>query len=126
VENIRDAHPRQLLDLARAIAAPNLGLSLDIGHANLYGTTYALDEWALALAPALRHIHLHDNDGRFDRHWGIGSGTMAFRPFLETVASIDPAPRVTIEASPRDDAWRTLEHLIAEGWHTPRALSNGH
>lgn len=124
VENIRDAHPRQLLDLARAIAAPNLGLSLDIGHANLYGTGYSLDEWALTLAPALRHIHLHDNDGRYDRHWGLGSGTMAFRPFLEVVAAITPAPRVTIEATPRDDAWQTLDLLIADEWYTPQALDD--
>ncbi len=29
---------------------------------------HAIDEWALTLASALRHVHLHDNDGRFDRH----------------------------------------------------------
>jgi len=126
IENIRDSNPRQLADLAAAIALPNLGLSLDVGHANLYGPAYALDEWALTLAPALRHVHLHDNDGRFDRHWGVGAGTMNFRAFLATVAALAPAPRVTIEALPRADAWQTLEGLIAEGWYTPSGLGGTH
>lgn len=126
IENIRDGNPRQLADLAAAIALPNLGLSLDVGHANLYGPTYALDEWALALAPALHHVHLHDNDGRFDRHWGVGAGTMNFRAFLATVAALAPAPRVTIEALPRADAWQTLEGLIADGWYTPSGLGGTH
>jgi len=115
IENIHDSNPRQLADLAATTALPNLGLSLDVGHANLYGPAYALDEWALTLAPALRHVHLHDNDGRYDRHWGVGAGTMNFRAFLTTVAALAPAPRVTIEALPRADAWQTLEGLITGG-----------
>lgn len=126
IENIRDTNPRQLIDLARTIDAPNLGLSLDVGHANLYGSTYSLDDWALALQPALRHVHLHDNDGRYDRHWGLGTGTMDFRAFLETVAEFAPAPRVTIEAAPRDDAWQTLEILIEQGWFRPASLNGTH
>ena len=126
IENIRDDNPRQLADLAAAIALPNLGLSLDVGHANLYGPAYALDEWALTLAPALRHVHLHDNDGRYDRHWGVGKGTMNFRVFLATVAAITPAPRVTIEAAPRAEAWQTLEGLIAGGWYAPSGLGGTH
>ncbi len=126
IENIRDGNPRQLADLAAAIARPNLGLSLDVGHANLYGPAYALDEWALTLAPALRHVHLHDNDGWFDRHWAVGAGTMNFRAFLATVAALAPAPRVTIEAAPRADAWQTLEGLIADGWYAPAGLGGTH
>lgn len=121
IENIYDANPRPLVDLARAIAAPNLGLSLDVGHATLYGPTFALDEWVLALQPALRHVHLQDNDGRFDRHWGVGAGTIAFRPFYDAVTLVDPAPRVTIEVVDRRESWQTLELLIAQGWYAPAA-----
>lgn len=119
VENIHDADPRPLVDLARAIDAPNLGLSLDVGHATLYGANFALDEWVLALRPYLRHAHLQDNDGRFDRHWGVGAGTIALRPFYDAVTLLDPAPRVTIEVIDRREAWQTLELLIAQGWYAP-------
>lgn len=121
VENIHDADPRPLLDLARAVGAPNLGLSLDVGHATLYGPNFALDEWVLTLQPFLRHVHLQDNDGRFDRHWGVGAGTIAFRPFYDAVTMLDPAPRVTIEVVDRREAWQTLELLIAQGWYAPVA-----
>ncbi len=116
VENIYDTNPRQLADLADAINLPNLGLSLDVGHANLYGPTYALDEWLAVLRPHLRHVHLHDNDGRYDRHWAVGSGSMSFRAFHEAVRDMAPAPRVTIEVVPREDAWRTFDALREQGW----------
>lgn len=121
VENIYDADPRPLADLARTIGAPNLGLSLDVGHATLYGPHFALDEWVLGLQPYLRHAHLQDNDGRFDRHWGVGAGTIPFRPFYDAVTTIEPPPRVTIEVVDRREAWQTLELLIAQGWYAPPA-----
>jgi sugar phosphate isomerase/epimerase len=121
VENIYDADPRPLAELARAIDAPNLGLSIDVGHATLYGPSFALDEWVLACQPYLRHVHVQDNDGKFDRHWGIGAGTIPFRPFFDAVTLLDPAPRVTIEVVDRREAWQTLELLIAQGWYAPAA-----
>jgi len=51
---------------------------------------------------------------------------MDFRAFLETVAEFAPAPRVTIEAAPRDDAWQTLEILIEQGWFRPASLNGTH
>lgn len=126
IENIYDTNPRQLADLARAIDAPSLGLSLDVGHANLYGPGYSLDDWVRTLQPALRHVHLHDNDGRYDRHWGIGEGVMSFRACYEALLDVTPAPRVTIEVSPREDAWQTLELLIDQGWYAPASLGGTH
>lgn len=119
VENIYDTNPQQLVALAAAIGAPNLDLSLDVGHANLYGPTYSLDDWVAALRPHLRHAHLHDNDGRYDRHWGLGDGSMSFRAFYEAALAMVPAPRVTIEVTPREDAWEALDTLRAEGWYPP-------
>ena len=121
IENIYDADPRPLAELARSINAPNLGLSIDVGHATLHGPAFALDEWVLACQPYLRHVHLQDNDGKFDRHWGLGTGTIAFRPFFDAVTLVDPVPRVTIEVVDRREAWQTLELLIAQGWYTPAA-----
>src|ERR1044072_4074781 len=48
----------QLLD-----PLPELGLHLDIGHANLQVTRNTTDEILRAYGARLRHVHLHDNKG---------------------------------------------------------------
>lgn len=120
IENIFDRDPRQLTDLARAVGAPNLGLSLDVGHAHL-SAAYPLDYWVYAMQPYLRHVHLHDNDGIHDRHWAMGDGAIVFRPFFEAVTAVENPPRVTVEVLLRAGAWRTVAALVAQGWYRPPA-----
>ncbi len=61
-------------DAAIIAGIPNLGYTLDVGHANLHG--YSVGEYLRRreLFAALHHLHLHDNDGKGDRHWPIVSG----------------------------------------------------
>lgn len=118
IENISDRDPRQLTDLVRAIDAPNLGLSLDVGHAHL-SASLPLDRWVWEMQPYLRHVHLHDNDGIYDRHWAMGDGNMVFRPFFEAVTAVEHPPRVTVETLLRAGAWRTVNALVAQGWYQP-------
>ncbi len=118
IENIFDRDPRQLTEIARAIDAPNLGLSLDVGHAHL-STPLPLDRWVSDMQPYLRHVHLHDNDGVHDRHWAMGDGNIVFQSFFEAVTTIEHPPRVTVEVRLRGGAWRTVEMLVARGWRRP-------
>ncbi len=53
------------------IGEVDLGLTLDIGHANLYGEIYDFIE---AFKGRIIHVHASDNDGRSDLHLGIGEG----------------------------------------------------
>lgn len=118
IENIFDRDPRQLTDLAYAIDAPNLGLSLDVGHAHL-AAPLPLDRWVWEMQPYIRHVHLHDNDGVHDRHWALGDGNIVYQSFFEAVTTVEHPPRVTVEVLLRADAWRTVDALIAQGWFTP-------
>lgn len=65
----------QLGDLLERV--PQLGLHLDIGHANLqvpHNTTVEILE---AYGKRLRHVHLHDNKGgNADLHLPLGTGTV--------------------------------------------------
>jgi sugar phosphate isomerase/epimerase len=62
----------QLLD-----PLPDLGLHLDIGHANLQVTRNTTDEILRAYGSRLRHVHLHDNKGGYqDLHLPLGCGTL--------------------------------------------------
>ncbi len=55
---------------------PELGLHLDIGHANLQVPHNTTDEILAAYGKRLRHVHLHDNKGgSADLHLPLGTGT---------------------------------------------------
>ena len=57
-----------------------VGICLDLGHANIEGDV--AQELLLAL-PRLDHIHLHDNDGHDDSHLCPGSGCIAWPQVIE-------------------------------------------
>jgi sugar phosphate isomerase/epimerase len=56
---------------------PQLGLHLDIGHANLQVPFNTTEEILQAYGSRLRHVHLHDNKGgNLDLHLPLGTGTV--------------------------------------------------
>jgi sugar phosphate isomerase/epimerase len=56
---------------------PELGLHLDIGHANLLVPQNTTAEILNAYGTRLRHVHLHDNrGGHADLHLPLGAGTV--------------------------------------------------
>ena len=66
---------RQLSGLLDAI--PELGLHLDIGHANLQVEHNTTDEILAAYGHRLKHVHLHDNKGgNSDLHLPLGTGSI--------------------------------------------------
>ena len=65
----------QLADLLDRV--PQLGLHLDIGHANLQVPYNTTEEILAAHGKRLRHVHLHDNKGgHADLHLPLGTGTV--------------------------------------------------
>lgn len=78
--------PEQLRDL---VERHGLGSCLDVGHAHVEGRrdpSVSIEAYALALAPSLIHLHLHDNHGQRDEHLPCGAGTIdypALVPLLE-------------------------------------------
>lgn len=56
---------------------PELGLHLDIGHANLEVAHNATESILAAYGTRLRHVHLHDNKGgSADLHLPLGAGNL--------------------------------------------------
>jgi sugar phosphate isomerase/epimerase len=56
---------------------PDLGMHLDIGHANLQVVTNQTEAILARYQHRLRHVHLHDNKGgRNDLHLPLGSGKL--------------------------------------------------
>jgi sugar phosphate isomerase/epimerase len=66
---------RQLCGLLDPL--PELGLHLDIGHANLQVEHNTMDEILAAYGHRLRHVHMHDNKGgSADLHLPLGTGNI--------------------------------------------------
>jgi sugar phosphate isomerase/epimerase len=83
----------QLLD-----PLPELGLHLDIGHANLMVAHNTVEELLAAYGSRLRHVHLHDNKGGgADLHLPLGTGTVDLRGSVRLLQSIDYNGTITLE-----------------------------
>ncbi len=96
----------QNTELVRELRASGLGLTLDVGHANL---TRTLDAF---LQEKPDHIHLHDNKGIFDEHAACGTGTVDFSKILAAVGDAT----LILEVLRFEDVKPSLSYLASLGY----------
>ena len=97
VENVMEPEPKLLADIAAQVDDPRLWLCLDVGHANSSASKTPPLAWIAPMAPWLRHVHLHNNEGGWDLHAPLGQGTVPMEQVLDTVLRQCPAATFTIE-----------------------------
>jgi len=79
-------------------ALPELGLHLDIGHANLLVEDNTTENLLGAFGSRLRHVHLHDNNGgEDDLHLALGAGTIGIAHHLHLLRSCGYDGTITLE-----------------------------
>jgi sugar phosphate isomerase/epimerase len=77
---------------------PELGLHLDIGHANLQVPRNTTAEILAAYGSRLRHVHLHDNKGgHADLHLPLGTGTVDLQGSLRALRTCGYDNTITLE-----------------------------
>jgi sugar phosphate isomerase/epimerase len=109
IENLPDgfnsvAQLRELLD-----AVPELGLHLDIGHANLLVAANTTDEILAAYGSRLQHVHMHDNKGgSSDLHLPLGAGTIETEHYVRALQNAGYDGTITLEVFTPDK--RYLEY----------------
>lgn len=82
---------------------PELGLHLDIGHANLSVPKNTTEEILAAYGPRLKHVHLHDNKGGdADLHLSLGQGTMDIGHHLGLLKRCGYDDTITLEVFSED------------------------
>ena len=87
---------RQVSELLEPL--PDLGLHLDIGHANLLVELNSTDELLAAYGKRLRHVHLHDNKGgNADLHLPLGTGTLETDHYVRSLQAIGYDETITLE-----------------------------
>jgi sugar phosphate isomerase/epimerase len=87
---------------------PEVGLHLDIGHANLLVAQSTVEELLAAYGTRLRHVHLHDNKGgSADLHLPLGTGTVDVRGAVRLLQAQGYDGTITLEVFTPDP-----HHLI--------------
>ncbi|HLX70573.1 MAG TPA: sugar phosphate isomerase/epimerase family protein [Verrucomicrobiae bacterium] len=77
---------------------PELGLHLDIGHANLQTDRNTTSDLLTAYGSRLRHVHLHDNKGGGeDLHLPLGAGTIEVAHYIDLLQSAGYDGTITLE-----------------------------
>ena len=92
---------------------PDLGLTLDVGHANLGGSENKSSAIIEKFGRLIRHVHLHDNRGGQskddDLHLPIGAGTVDFPAIMASLMSTGYNGTMTLEVKPEfQEAGRIL------------------
>ncbi len=108
IENLPDGFNsvRELCGLLDPV--PEVGLHLDIGHANLMVQHSTADELLKTYGHRLRHVHLHDNKGgNADLHLPLGSGTIDTRHYVCALQRYGYDGTITLEVFTPDRQYLT-------------------
>ena len=97
LENVMEPSPDTLVAIAEGVNDPRLGLCLEAGHANTCVSSVPPVQWLAPMQPWLRHVHLHNNQGKDDLHAALGSGSIDMVRFLDELQKRCPQATVTLE-----------------------------
>lgn len=110
MENVFDRQAEPILEVARKVEHPDFGLCLDMGHAHCYSDRPAA-AWAELFGSYIKHLHVHDNWGDRDAHWGLGRGNLDYKEIIETVKRNSPDVTFTIECSQKEDVLHSIKEI---------------
>lgn len=126
IENLPGSYNtvRQISELMEGI--PELGLHLDIGHANLLVNVNTTDELLNAYGKRLQHVHLHDNKGgSTDLHLPLGAGTVDTVHCIRSLQTIGYDGTITLEVFSPDRAHlRYSKEVLRRIWDEEHAVRN--
>ncbi len=89
----------------------DIGIALDVGHANLEGQT---EHFLRKLPDKIVHMHVSDNMGENDHHLGVGYGKINWQRFAETLREIAYDRTVMIESVGHvEESLQKLRQLLA-------------
>ncbi len=128
LENTHELSPAPLVELFTLLAGQGTGACFDVGHWHAFARGASrgdLLSWVSALAPFLNHVHLHDNDGSFDQHLGLGLGRIDWATFFGLLEHKGLAPSLTMEPHTEADCAVSLAFVRAHRAWFPAAREVG-
>lgn len=106
MEAIFGKQPDEILGIIELVDRDNLGLTLDVGHAN---TNRALPQFLDKCLGKVVHAHLHDNNAKRDEHLPAGKGTINWPAVIRKMHGLDV--RFVLEARSIEEGVASLDHL---------------
>ena len=101
---------------------PELGLHLDIGHANLLTKQNTTDEILARYAGRLKHVHLHDNKGgEADLHLPLGAGILDSARYVRLLQACGYDGTITLEVFTPDRHYLDYSRNILKRRWTERS-----
>ena len=100
LENMWEFEPGIIADILEEVDHPNLRACLDVGHSSLFGESgYVLEDWLAKLEPWLIHIHMNNNNGVIDEHYGFDweHGVLDYNKIIPLLRTIEPQPNMVLE-----------------------------
>lgn len=107
---------QQLSELLEPL--PELGLHLDIGHANLHVPVNTTEQLLTAYGERLQHVHLHDNKGgTADLHLPLGAGNIDVKRHLRELQRLGYDGTITLEVFTLDRSYLIhSKELLRSTW----------
>ncbi len=109
-ENTYETDPEMHGKLFAELNSKNVGFCLDTGHLLAFAGT-SWQPWLAELSPWLGQLHLHDNDGRGDKHIAVGTGIFDFQSLFDYLRRENLFPIITLEPHSEEDLWLSLKNI---------------
>jgi sugar phosphate isomerase/epimerase len=94
--NMLGVEPDYFVEIFREF--PSLALTLDTGHANMGDPGgHRLKQLVTRFGDRLGHVHVSDNQGVYDDHLPVGSGTVNFSAFIHALKKSGYDETITLE-----------------------------
>ncbi len=109
--NLTLSKPEDTLKMVKEINSPFLKICLDTGHSAVLGVSPAEAVRQIG-KEYLAVLHIHDNDGKEDRHWIPYSGTIDWADFSNALREVE------------FDGVISMETEISKNFHLPSELKD--
>jgi sugar phosphate isomerase/epimerase len=104
-------HSKDFVKFYRESGLNDVGIVLDVGHANLEGQT---DSFLRKLPDKIVHMHVSDNMGEHDQHMGIGYGEIRWQQFAQTLREIAYDKMVMVECTKHvEESLQKIKQLLS-------------
>ena len=87
---------------------------MDLGHTNVY-SKLSIEQWIEALGSKIGHLHVHNNYGEEDSHFGIEKGNIDVKKIIELVEKNNKNVSISLEIVNVNELKKSLEVLCEDG-----------
>jgi len=94
-----------LREIIEDVESSSLGICFDTGHTNLLSSRDVSQEKEIAQAGEyLWTLHMHDNDGKEDRHWAPGDGNIDWSQVIRSLRKVNYRGVLMMEVQERGNS----------------------